>query len=60
MLGNVVSFLYTFEVPVFEFSDPLVKLIFILFKVSQFSLFMMKTSLNQEKMKNKKHWEMSI
>ncbi len=30
MLRNVVSFRYTFEVPVFEFSDPLVKLIFIL------------------------------
>lgn len=53
MLRNVVSFRYTFEVPVFEFSDPLVKLIFILFKVSQVSLFTMKTSLNQEKWKTK-------
>ncbi len=58
MLRNVVSFRHTFEVPVFEFLDPLVKLIFILFKISQVSLITMKTSLNQEKWK-KKHWELS-
>lgn len=48
-LHNAVSFRHTFEVPVFELSDSLVKLIFILFKVSQVSLFTMETSLSQEK-----------
>lgn len=54
MLHNTVSFRHTFEVPVFELSDSLVKLVFILFKVSQVSLFTMETSLSQEKWKTKR------